>query len=230
MATNYPYISGSGPVVKVVQHLRRSFPPTLDADVLKKLGLAPRNESYLLNIVRFLGLIDAEGKKVEAAAKVFLIHEDVSFQKEFEPIVKKAYRELFQLHGDDAWKLSVNQLITFFRQSDGSSAVVGQRQAMTFRGVAAICGHGEMPAPKDSTARVSVAPARSDGTAKKEKKQVVVSAPVPALSPAVHQAAPIRDPQVGLTVRIEINLPADGSQEVYDNIFQSIRKNLIDGK
>jgi len=34
----------------------------------------------------------------------------------------------------------------------------------------------------------------------------------------------------GLTVRIEVNLPADGDQETYDNIFRSIRKNLIDGE
>jgi hypothetical protein len=32
---------------------------------------------------------------------------------------------------------------------------------------------------------------------------------------------------VGLTVRIEINLPANGTQATYDNIFQSIRKNLL---
>ena len=33
----------------------------------------------------------------------------------------------------------------------------------------------------------------------------------------------------GLTVRIEVNLPAQADQETYDKIFSSIRKNLIDG-
>lgn len=33
---------------------------------------------------------------------------------------------------------------------------------------------------------------------------------------------------MALTVRIEINLPAGGSKETYDNIFKSIRANLID--
>jgi hypothetical protein len=36
--------------------------------------------------------------------------------------------------------------------------------------------------------------------------------------------------RVGLTVRIEVNLPANGDQETYDRIFRSIRKNLIDGE
>ena len=35
--------------------------------------------------------------------------------------------------------------------------------------------------------------------------------------------------QVGLTVRIEINLPAEGDQETYDRIFKSIRENLLNG-
>jgi hypothetical protein len=35
---------------------------------------------------------------------------------------------------------------------------------------------------------------------------------------------------VGLTVRVEVNLPANGDQETYDRIFRSIRENLIDGK
>jgi len=35
---------------------------------------------------------------------------------------------------------------------------------------------------------------------------------------------------LGLTVRVEVNLPADASQDAYDKIFQSLRKNLIDGK
>jgi hypothetical protein len=33
----------------------------------------------------------------------------------------------------------------------------------------------------------------------------------------------------GLTVRVEINLPADGTKETYDNIFKSIKENLLGG-
>lgn len=32
---------------------------------------------------------------------------------------------------------------------------------------------------------------------------------------------------MALTVRVEINLPAGGSRETYDNIFQSIKANLL---
>lgn len=33
----------------------------------------------------------------------------------------------------------------------------------------------------------------------------------------------------GLSVRVEINLPSDATAETYDNIFKSIKKNLLNG-
>ena len=33
---------------------------------------------------------------------------------------------------------------------------------------------------------------------------------------------------MALTVRVEVNLPANASQDTYDAIFKSIRANLID--
>jgi FKBP-type peptidyl-prolyl cis-trans isomerase (trigger factor) len=35
--------------------------------------------------------------------------------------------------------------------------------------------------------------------------------------------------EFGLSVRVEINLPADGTKETYDNIFKSIKENLLGG-
>jgi hypothetical protein len=51
-------------------------------------------------------------------------------------------------------------------------------------------------------------------------------------TPAVHPSgAPVvgSNQSLGLTVRVEINLPADGSKETYDAIFKSIKKNLLGG-
>src|SRR5438552_3062090 len=112
----HPYISSSGPIIQTIGHLRRSFPVTVSADTLKKLGIAPKNESYLINILRFLSVINEEGKPTDRAAKTFNLHDDAEFQKAFGEIVKDAYVDLFALHGDLAWSLDTNALITFFRQ------------------------------------------------------------------------------------------------------------------
>jgi hypothetical protein len=46
MADKHPYVSGRGSLVRVITHFRRSFPGTVTAETLKKLGFAPKNESY----------------------------------------------------------------------------------------------------------------------------------------------------------------------------------------
>ena len=73
MAT-HPYISGAGNVAQMVTQLRKSFPNSITSETVKKLGLAPNNESYVINVLQYVGVIDAEGKKTPEAAKVFSHH------------------------------------------------------------------------------------------------------------------------------------------------------------
>lgn len=57
MANKYPYVASSGPLAKTIEHLRRrKFPQELTAETLRKLGVAPKNESYVINVLRFLGM------------------------------------------------------------------------------------------------------------------------------------------------------------------------------
>ena len=63
MADKHPYVNGTGGLIQVLDHLKKSFPATLSAEVLKKLGFAPKNESYIINTVRFLKLIDDKGAR-----------------------------------------------------------------------------------------------------------------------------------------------------------------------
>ena len=71
MPDKHPYVSAPGNLVNVLNHFRSSFPAKVNADTLKKLGYAPKNESYVLNVLRFLGLIDEEGKKTTEATQAF---------------------------------------------------------------------------------------------------------------------------------------------------------------
>ena len=90
MADTHPYISGPGNIVQMVNHLRKSFPATISADTVKKLGLAPNNESYVINALQFIGIIDEQGKKIQTTAKIFSHHDDEVFAKGFGEVVKKA--------------------------------------------------------------------------------------------------------------------------------------------
>ncbi|MBS1910621.1 MAG: DUF5343 domain-containing protein [Bacteroidetes bacterium] len=223
MADKHPYVQGLGALVQVIAQFRKSFPAKVDASTLKKLGIAPNNESYVLNVVRFLGLIDQEGKKTTDATKIFNLHDDTEFSKAFAGLVSKAYAELFELHGDGTWALDNTALINFFRTHDETTAVVGKLQASTFKGLAAHAGHGEIPTAK------AVGPKKEKQVGKAVSKKSVATVPSAAASTPQPGKSEHTSGGVGLTVRIEINLPADGDQETYDRIFKSIRENLLNG-
>lgn len=226
MADTHPYISGPGNVAQMVIRLRKAFPALISADTVKKHGLAPNNESYVINVLQFIGVIDTEGKKTLEASKVFSLHNDEEFAQGFGELIKKAYSSLFELHGEDAWVLDNGGLVTFFRQSDQTSEAIGKRQAGTFRVLAGLSGHGDLPEtkmpkpPKIAKSTISVNSKQKKPYEVSQKEQVR-DTKLPAGSNSEYP--------LGLTVRVEINLPADGSKETYDNIFKSIKENLLGG-
>jgi hypothetical protein len=221
LAEKHPYAS-PGAITAAVNQFRKAFPATVGADTLRKLSIAPQNESYVINVLRFVGAIDEEGNKTSAATAAFNQHDAAAFQKAFGEMVKAAYTELFNLHGDTAWELPFDSLISFFRNTDQTSDVVGRRQASTFQALAGLAGHGEAPSPpKPKQAKEPKAKTTKSNQGKAEAPVVPAAAP-----PAGNGTQ--RD--VGLTVRIEVNLPPAADQETYDRIFRSIRENLLNAK
>lgn len=226
MAEKHPYVTSNGPLIQVVNHLRKSFPAIVNSTTLKKLGYAKKNESYVINTLRFLNIIDDEGNKTTEAGKVFTTHDDKAFQKEFSEIVEKAYVELFSLHKEAAWNLDHDSIIAFFRHTDQSTDLVGKRQAQTFKALAGLSGHREIPEPKIKKAKETVKKAPPQ----KEKGGNITTEKIKSGTGPEKQGGQTNNRnQFGLTVRIEINLPAEGDQETYDRIFKSIRENLLNG-
>jgi hypothetical protein len=226
VAEKHPYSpAGAGGIVAAVIQLRKSFPAKVTSETLKKLGIAPNAESYVINVLRFLGVVDAEGNKTQTSTNVFSKHNDADFHQGFEKMVKTAYSELFGLHGDGAWKLSIDELISFFRHTDQTSALTGRRQAIAFQALASLAGQGEAPAaPKPKQ------PKEAKTTNGKPKQAKVIAPTPPSASPS--QSGSMQQPRgdFGLTVRIEVNLPTAADQDTYDRIFRSIRENLLNGK
>lgn len=233
MAEKHPYMSGSGGVTQAIAHLRRSFPSTVSAETLKKLAIAPNNETYVLNILRFVGVLDAENKKTSEATSIFNQPDDKDFQQGFAGLVERSYHELFDLHGPGAWDLPLNKLIAFFRSHDSTSDVVGKRQASTFQTLAGLSGKTSIP-PGQTVAKPAGNGQMSAKTSKPTKaaaKKINAQA-VPIAPHVPQQNFSIEKPgasAMALTVRIEINLPAGGDQQTYDAIFKSIRENLLNG-
>ena len=219
MPDKHPYSPGPGGLTAAISQFQRSFPKTVTADTLKKLGIAPRNESYIINILRFIGAIDKDGNRTDRAAAAFS-KSGADFEKDLEGMLRESYSGLFEIQGDSAWTLPPDRLKSFFRSSDQSSDLVGRLQAQTFQLLASFAGHGAVPAPAPPRPSNPKPRAPKETTASKAKAEDT------AMTPTKKPEG--RD--VGLTVRIEVNLPPDGEQETYDRIFRSIRENLLNGK
>ena len=106
----------------------------------------PTIESYVINALQFIGVIDEGGKKTDKA-KVLAIHNVEQFQPAFEDLVKGAYRDLFETHGEGMWELDRDALVNYFRTTDQTSDIIGRRQAGVFQAFAALAGHGEVEGP-----------------------------------------------------------------------------------
>lgn len=217
----HPYISGSGGITAAINQFRKSFPVKVNAETLKKLGIASNNESYLINILRFIGAIDEEGNRTAKASAAFSKHSDEDFQKAFKELVKEGYSELFALHSDSAWTLPTDALISFFRTTDKTSDLVGRRQAATFQALASFAGYGEVPAPAKTSSKPK------EAKPKNVKVQAAKTGATVSGAGGAPQNGKSHGRDVGLTVRIEVNLPAAADQETYDRIFRSIRENLL---
>jgi hypothetical protein len=207
----HPYLGSPGILTPVIQQFRNKFPDTVNASTLKRLSLASKNESVVITTLKFLGFITDKGEKTEKANKVFLKHSDLEFQTALSGVVEEAYAELFITHGKDAWSLGREKLIGFFKVSDETSNITAQRQAITFETLASLSGkikkmtaiHDKTKAKKSNSDQYSLKKSDNAGAIQKYDKDI------------------------GLTVRIEINLPAQGDQDTYDRIFKSIRENLL---
>lgn len=220
---NHPYISGAGNITQMIGFLRKNFPGTVNSDTVKKYGLAPKNESYVINALQFIGLIDEAGKRTDIGHDVLTTHDEEEFRTKFAELIKTAYSDLFEIFADEAWALPKAKLIGYFRQADKTSDIIGTRQAGVFQALRSVAGHEVQAEPKAPAAAGAKKP---KVVAAKVQKSKADEGPAAAAAPAAGAVKAPAKSDIALTVRIEINLPAEGTQETYDAIFKSIKANL----
>lgn len=224
MTAKHPYANSPGYIEKTIEHLKKKFPSSLTVKTLQQLGIVHNSGNSVINVLHFMELIDSEGNKTNVADRIFLIHDNKEFEQQFSEQVKNSYSGLFQVRGDDAWTLDRNGLIQFFRPTDKTTARLGELQASTFQVLAKFAGQNKTPTSKSNVRSEKPKKKSRQKDSVKSKTEKVVT-PLPVASSAGDKESR----NFGLTVRIEINLPAGGNKETYDNIFRSIRENLLNG-
>jgi hypothetical protein len=234
----HPYTNSTSGLISTIKQLRSTFPKNVSADTLKKWAIAPNNETYIISALSFLNIITEDGIKTPEAEQVFVIHDDEDFGIGFANLIRNSYTDLFDLYGESAWEQPKDKLISFFRAANKSSENVGTRQANTFIALGQLAGkiEGAKDKPK-STRDKTNGRKETASTAKSTKSKPnikIVNSEENNFQESTNQDS--LDKQTGtlstsitpaLTVRIEINLPVTDNQDVYDNIFRSIKENLL---
>lgn len=191
----HPYISGAGNIAQMIAYLRKNFPATVTSETVKKFSLAPNNESYVINALQFIGVIDQDGKRTEKGHDVFVLADD-QFPAAFEALLRDAYKDIFDLRGDDAWTMTKPQLTAYFRTADKTSEAIGARQAGVFIVFRNLAGH-EQPADSVATKgapKLKPSKAKATPTAKPKQAQMAASKRLQLRSAAVRHDATWRLP------------------------------------
>ena len=222
---NYPYTSGQGALTQAFAQLRKGVPAKIDAGYLQRFNIAPANESYIISILRFLGLIDEDGGRIEDGSD-YLFGGDEKFKTGLEGAVRNAYSQLFD-EMSDPFQEEQENLVHWFRAADKTSDVVGRRQASTFLTLAALAGRRDLPAARTNPQKVATS---VEGAAKKKAPSAAKQARPKVNSGGTQSEEPghaSQEREFGLSVKVEVNLPSDGDAATYDAIFASIKKHLM---
>jgi hypothetical protein len=150
------------------------------------------------------------------------LQSDDEFGLSFAELIHAAYAGLFEIHGDAAWTQEKSKLVSFFRQADKTSDLIGGRQAETFIRLAGIAGMRELPktTPRSQASKAAPRIKKASNSAQTTNKAPSTIVEVPTKS--------VNDEGLTLSVKVEVNLPPTSDQAVYDAIFKSIRQQLID--
>lgn len=223
---SYPYTSGQAALTQVFAQLRKGAPSRIDAGYLQRFNIAPANESYIISILRFLGLVDEDGTRVESESD-YLFDNDDKFKAGLEKAIRGAYSQLFD-EMSDAFGEEQQNLVHWFRAADKTSEVVGKRQASTFLTLGALAGYGDLPAARTNGQKSTNSGA---GHTKKTAAAAPSTKKQPADGVAVDEkkspGSPGPEREFGLSVKVEVNLPSGGDAATYDAIFASIKKHLM---
>jgi hypothetical protein len=104
----FPYANSNNAMSQLIDQLKKRFPPKIDSGVLKTLNIAPNNESYVINALKFINVVTPEGIPNPDVHDLFVEGAE-EFAKGFAVLVENAYKPLFDLHGDTVWTLDLLQ-------------------------------------------------------------------------------------------------------------------------
>lgn len=184
MATNTGKLAPYAPLANVVGLIRRrrekGLPEFLSADKLIQMSIPEGNVSRTLQALRFLNLIDEEGRQLPLFNRLALAKAN-EYPDVLAEVIRAAYRDVFTIIGDNPQNVTDPELTDAFRVYQPEAQ--RSRMIILFRGLcqeAGLIAGGPPEARTRARTATSGKPlAQSNGTRKAEPKSDVTTHPVP---------------------------------------------------
>src|SRR5438093_7552813 len=197
----YPSIQNVGSLRNFIKQIPTlGVPPKIIQQYLESVGLKSKNDRPIITILRFINFVDESGSPTDNY-KLFRNKEKSGMI--MAASLKKAYGELFQTYSD-AQNRDNEALRNYFSTVVSGGEAVLSNTVGTFK---ALCEFADFGAPSAEP------PIASESVGK-----------VPLTTVSVPTVAS----RLTINVNIELQLPATEDTTIYDKIFQSLKKHLLE--
>jgi hypothetical protein len=207
----YPYTPVTGKLKTLLQKVRTTgVPPKLSVAHLKTLGFTSSNDTSMVGVLRFIGLIDSSN----IPTSLWSEYRGQKHRAVLGKAIKQGYADLFALY-PEANTASVTDLTHVFSTSSTAGEQVIKQTVQTFK---ALVEEADFSSDDSASASVlSTGPLHTP----------VAPSMAPVL-PSQHSGSSQRHPAVHIDIQIHIS-PESSSDQI-DKIFESMAKHLYGSK
>jgi len=202
----YPYLANSGSLKRFISEIQSTgVPDKVTQDELASRGFKSTNDRPIISVLKFINFLDGSAKPTEN----WINYRDKQQSRSvIASCIKTAYSELFNLY-PNAHEKDAEALRNFFStRIDGGDKVltqtVGTFRALSELGDFTAADTLTMPIAKGNAPDIKLVPSQLLANANNSDRQLVIN------------------------LNIQLQLPATDNSEIYDKIFQSLKKNVLE--
>jgi hypothetical protein len=200
---DYPYALKTSTIEDFLKNMPNRPEPTtrVSKEYLKKLGYTSSNDFTLIAVLKFIGFLDNSGNITETFRHFRDTQRAPSVMAQ---ALKSAYADLFNSFANPCKE----SLANYFRTATGRAGRTLEATEGTFK---TLCKSADFGASEGTQISVPTG----------------ASQPIGGTPHIQLPAIPAGENGVNVTVNIRFELPATDKVEVYDKIFESLRRNII---
>jgi hypothetical protein len=200
---NYSYTIKPGSLEDFLKNMPNRPEPTgkITVDYLKKLGYTSSNDFATISVLKFIGFLDSNGVITEA----FKQFRDTQKGKAvMAQALRTAYSDLFSAYSNPC----AENLENYFRTATGKAGKALHATEITFK---TLCKFANFETSEPSIG----------------SEQTGMQTPPQRSPPIIQMPTVVKENGVNVTVNIRFELPVTKEIDVYDRIFESLKKHLL---